>query len=97
MARDYTPQIEEFLANPENSSIQHLYESTTDEFQANIIAKRKDYQGFDEIFNYLFRVLFARDEILGANKSLTRAVVFFMYWNCDIGKTDEVGADHATT
>lgn len=42
-----TAQIQAFLATPENTDILRYYESATDEFQAKIIAHRKDYQTFD--------------------------------------------------
>jgi hypothetical protein len=85
-----TAQIRAFLAAPENLALLRLYESTVDEFQLKIIAKRKDYQTFDEVMEYLVDLLFGRDPILNQNKHkrLTRAVLFYMYWNCDIGKED---------
>jgi hypothetical protein len=80
-----TPQIKAFLAAPENAELLARYESAIEEFQLKIVAKRKDYQSFDDVMNYLFDFLFGRDPILRVNKKLTRAVLFYMYWNCDIG------------
>lgn len=84
-----TRQIQTFLAAPENLELLRLYESVVDEFQLKIIAKRKDYQTFDNVMNYLMDLLFARDAILRQYKRLTRAVLFYMYWNCDIGEVDD--------
>jgi len=84
-----TKQISSFLANPENEQLKQLYESTIEEFQLKIIAKRKDYQTFDEIMNYLRCLLFNRDATLRGHKRLTRAMLFYMYWNCDIGKVND--------
>jgi hypothetical protein len=86
-----TPQIRRFLAAPENNELLHMYESVVEEFQLKIIAKRKDYQTFDEIMNYLIDLLFVRDPVLRqhAHKRLTRAMLFYMYWNCDIGETGD--------
>lgn len=86
-----TPQIHSFLAAPENLELQRMYESVVDEFQFKIIAKRKDYQFFDEVMEYLVDLLFSRDPILRqhGNKRLTRAVLFYMYWNCDIGTVSD--------
>jgi hypothetical protein len=83
-----TPQIRRFLAAPENFELLRMYESVVEEFQLKIIAKRKDYQTFDEIMNYLVDLLFDRDPVLRqhAHKRLTRAMLFYMYWNCDIGE-----------
>jgi len=87
-----TVQIQTFLAAPENLELLRMYESVIDEFQFKIISKRKDYQTFDEVLEYLVDLLFNRDPVLRqrAHKRLTRAVLFYMYWNCDIG---EVGND----
>ncbi len=85
-----TGQISAFLSAPENNDLKHLYESVTEEFQFKIIAKRKDYQSFDEVMEYLVDLLLNRDPDLRkhTHKRLMRAVIFYMYWNCDIGKND---------
>lgn len=92
-----TAQIRTFLAAPENLNLLRLYESVVDEFQFKIIAKRKDYQTFDEIMEYLVDLLFNRDPVLRqhAHKRLTRAVLFYMYWNCDIGEVGDAAAEQA--
>jgi hypothetical protein len=88
-----TAQIRTFLAAPENLDLQRLYESAVDEFQLRIIANRKDYQTFDKVMNYLVDLLFNRDPTLRAHKRLTRAMLFYMYWNCDIGEVGDATAD----
>lgn len=87
-----TAQIRSFLAAPENTDLLKMYEATVDEFQLKIIAKRKEYQTFDQVMEYLIDLLFNRDAILRqhAHKRITRAVLFYMYWNCDIGETENV-------
>lgn len=82
-------QVQAFLAEPENASLLRAYEEVIEEFQLNIIAKKKDYQSFDEVMNYLIDLLFKRDPILRSNKRLTRMMLFYMYWNCDIGSTKD--------
>jgi hypothetical protein len=86
-----TRLIQAFLAAPENLDLLHLYESVVDEFQLKITAKRKDYQTFDNVMEYLIDLLFSRDPVLRqhAHKRLTRAVLFYMYWNCDIGEVGD--------
>jgi hypothetical protein len=88
-------QIRTFLSAPENMELLRFYETVADEFQLKIIAKRKDYQTFDEVMEYLLDLLFARDPVLRqtAHKRLTRAVLFYMYWNCDIGEIADASAD----
>jgi hypothetical protein len=83
-----TRQIDTFLAAPENRDLLELYQSVAEEFQFKIIAKRKDYQTFDEVMEYLIDLLFARDPLLRqrGHKRLTRVMLFYMYWSCDIGE-----------
>jgi len=90
-----TTQIRAFLAAPENLDLQRMYESVVDEFQLKITAKRKDSQTFDAVMEYLVDLLFHRDPILcqHAHRRLTRAVLFYMYWNCDIGKVGDAETD----
>lgn len=80
-----TSQIQKFLAAPENHQLMQTYEDVAEEFEAKIIAKRKDYQTFDSVMNYLLDLLFSRDPVLKRHKRLTKIMLFYMYWNCDIG------------
>jgi hypothetical protein len=90
-----TAQIRTFLAAPENLDLLRMYESVVNEFQLKIIANRKDYQTFDKVMEYLLDLLYHRDPVLrqNAHRRLTRAMLFYMYWNCDIGETDDAAAD----
>ena len=88
-----TAPIRTFLAAPENLELLRKYESVVDEFQFKIIANRKDYQTFDKVMERLVEILFSRDPDLRRHKRLTRAVLFYMYWNCDIGKVDDAKTD----
>jgi len=83
-----TVQIGKFLSAPENMDILKYYEAVVEEFQLKIIAKRKEHQSFDAVMEYLLDLLFERDPVLRQthHKRLTRAVLFYMYWNCDIGE-----------
>ena len=82
-----TAQIQAFLAAPENLELLRRYESIVDDFQLKVLSKRKNHQTFDQILEYLGDLLFDRDPVLRANKRLTRLMLFYMYWNCDIGET----------
>lgn len=90
-----TATIEAFLAAPENLELLELYASVVEEFQLKIIAKRKDYQEFDSVMEYLMNLLFNRDPVLRqrAHKRLTRAMLFYMYWHCDIGENGDATAN----
>lgn len=85
-----TLQIKRFLAAPENADVLGRYQSAADEFQLQVITKRRDHQTFDEVIGYLIDLVFARDPILRAHQRLTRTMIFYMYWNCDLGVNDDV-------
>lgn len=82
-----TNEIEKFLASPGN--VEHLkrYEAAVEDFQLKIIAKRSEFDSFDDLFIYLTQVLVKQDGVLKARRSLLYAMIFYMYWHCDIGKT----------
>lgn len=88
-----TAQIQKFLADPINIEYQRQYEIVVDEFNLKIIAKQRNYQKFDDVMEYLADLLFGRDVVLRQNRKLTRALLFYMYWNCDLGKTEEENDD----
>lgn len=90
-----TQQIQEFLSHPQNEELLDRYSCVVEEFQIKVIAKRKDYQTFDDVLNYLMDLLFQRDAFLRANKRLTRAIVFYMYWNCDLGEDSDAQTQQA--
>ncbi|WP_421566792.1 ABC-three component system protein [Ochrobactrum sp. EDr1-4] len=87
-----TVQIQNFLAAPENKEVLESYETAVTEFQLKIIANRHAFQSFDKVMEYLTDLLFGRDHVLRANKRLTRALIFYMYWNCDIGLEEKNAA-----
>lgn len=84
-----TSQISTFLSSPDNLELATKYSGIVDEFQNKILSKRKDYQSFNALLEYLYDLLIQRDGILKSNKKLTRVMLFYMYWHCDIGKNDE--------
>lgn len=82
----YMHQIDTFLKDPMNQSLQSKYQEAVEEFQIKfIIPKKRDLKYFDEIFDALVDLLVNRDSFLNRNIRLTRIMVFYMYWNCDIG------------
>lgn len=86
----YVFQIQDFLNDPQNSKLLNYYQNTVEEFQLNyILPKQSELEYFDEIFNGLIEYLTNRDYILATNTRLTRMMVFYMYWNCDIGISND--------
>jgi len=83
---ELTADIRRFLADPINERFKASYQEAVEEFNLKIVAKRTDYDTFDDVFNYLLDLLIARSGILRSNKRLTRAMLYYMYWNCDIGR-----------
>lgn len=85
---NYTPRIDDFLAAPENAEIRERYDAAVEDFQLKIIAKRKNHQSFDEVFNHLVDTLVKRDLVLRGHerRRLVRVMLFYMYWHCDIGE-----------
>lgn len=86
----YTFQVQDFLNDPQNTRLQDLYQNAIEEFQQTfIISRQRDIEFFDDVFNELVDLLIDRDHILRTNKRLTRILVFYMYYNCDIGKSND--------
>lgn len=82
-------QIQIFLADPGNATIRDLYDSCAEDFDLKIVAYKEEHHTFDKVFSHIVDLLTKRDSLLGRNKRLTRAIVFYMYWNCDIGETED--------
>lgn len=91
-ASDLKP-IKQFLSHPANEETLRLYEASVDEFGRKVAAYRKDFDDFDKLYDQMVDSVFARDSVLTRNKRLTRVLLFYMYYNCDIG---EVVEDDAT-
>lgn len=83
---ELTLGIRKFLYDPSNQAFRASYQEAAEEFNVKIVAKRAEYESFDDLFNYLLELLLDRSSILRSNKRLTRAMLYYMYWNCDIGK-----------
>lgn len=85
----YMQQIDLFLKDPMNQSLQNQYQEAVEEFQIKfIIPRKRELEYFDDIFDELVELLVNRDSFLNRNIQLTRIMVFYMYWNCDIGDAD---------
>lgn len=83
---DEMHQVEEFLAMPENEELQGLYIDGAEELAAKIAIFRADGIRFDMVLEKTIELLLERDVELKANKALTRVLVYYMYYHCDIGE-----------
>ena len=83
-----TAGIEDFLEAPDNSDVRDAYLAAVEELQLKFLEYREKGETFAAIYNRFADLLFTRDPVLRNHKRLTRAVLFFMYWNCDLGVSD---------
>lgn len=92
-------QIQQFLNDPQNRHLQEHYKNTVEEFQIKyIIPKQRKLNYFDDIFNGLVDYLVHRGLNLSVQVErvkLVRLMVFYMYWNCDIGKSNDDSSKQA--
>lgn len=84
----HTSRIDAFLADPANGEVLSRYQDAVDEFQLKIVAKRNSFEKFDDVFNHIIDLLISRDAVLSRNKALTRTMLFYMYWHCDLGDSE---------
>lgn len=95
----YMNQIQNFLNDPQNTELQKHYEATVDDFNLKyIIPKQRELNYFDDIFNNLVDYLVYRGLNLSIQVEkikLVRLMVFYMYWNCDIGKSNDDSSEQA--
>jgi C-terminal domain 12 of the ABC-three component (ABC-3C) systems len=76
--------IKTFLAHPDNHEIQVRYDSAAAEIHDQLIASRGQLD-FDDFLARTQKLLFDRDSDLSKNKTATKLVLYYMYWNCDFG------------
>jgi hypothetical protein len=85
--------VKKFLAKPENVNVVERYQSAAEEFEEQLTLHRAKYATFDDALIRVTTVLFSRDGDLARRKKLTRLVIYYMYWNCDIGTKDDENAE----
>lgn len=77
--------FKDFLEDPQNDEYNRLYISASDEFQSAVVSHKDDFLTYDRVLDYLFQLLVTRDADLSKNRCLTRKILYYMYWNCDLG------------
>jgi hypothetical protein len=86
--KNYMPQfgdVKKLLAKPGNEAVLERYLAAAEGFQEQIVLHRKEYAEFDHVLTRIVQLLFVRDGDLSRKKALTKLVIYYMYWNCDIG------------
>jgi hypothetical protein len=84
----YFEQIQQFLSNPINKGLLQKYENTIDDINEEITIHREEYDKFEMILNYIFKLVLGRFPELNDRRSLVRVFIHYMYYNCDIGKNN---------
>ena len=84
----YFNQIKDFLENPINDEYLNKYQNTIDDINEEIIIHRDEYDKFEEVINHLFKYVLNNASELHGKRSLLRLFLHYMYYNCDIGKSE---------
>lgn len=79
-------EITDFLSMPENDDFQQKYMESAEELHAKICAYKQKHHSFDEVLEKIIDLIIDRDNDCKRNKTLTRTMVYFMYYKCDIGE-----------
>ncbi len=82
-----------FLAAPTNAHVLERYLEAVAEFNEQIVAHRSEWDDFSKALVYLQQILFARDGDLSGKKRITKLVIYYMYWNCDLGEDGSSDAE----
>jgi hypothetical protein len=93
--KNYMPQfadVKKFLAKPESEAVLDRYLAAAHEFEEQIVIHRKNYAEFDHVLTRITQLLFSRDGDLAKKRALTKLIIYYMYWNCDIGSKVEEDA-----
>jgi hypothetical protein len=85
----YFEDIEKFLRDPKNDKYQRMYSNTVSDLQAAIILERNRFIEFERIIEHLVVYTVENNqEKLHDLRNIVRVFIHFMYFNCDIGKTE---------
>lgn len=88
-------EIQDFLSRPENYEYQEKYLDCKVELDEKIRSIKKPGHEFNHILEKIYDLIISRDQDCKANKRLTKLMIHYMYYMCDIGDTEK-GREHAT-
>ena len=77
--------IRDFLSKPENESYAELLDDAASELQRHIVSFQNKEQSMDDIMNYVLDWSLRMSRELKSMKKILKALVYYMYFNCDIG------------
>lgn len=90
-----TTVIENFLSNPANEAIADSYHDIIYDLKTKILIHRSEFDAFEKVLERISDILAQQDIVFRQNKRLTSAILFYMYWNCDISQSEPVKAQEA--
>jgi hypothetical protein len=79
-------EITDFLSMPENDEYQQKYNESAEELHAKVCIYKQSKHSFDEVLEKIIDSIIDRDSDCKRNKALTRAMIYYMYYRCDIGE-----------
>ena len=81
--------IKNFVSHPLNEEIKNQYEENLHELKPKVSSYQAEGCSFNKIFEEIYDIVKNNGDIQslsGKRKELVRAVLFYMFLNCDIGK-----------
>lgn len=85
----YFEEIENFLRDPKNAIYTRMYSNTISDLQESITVERDRFNEFEHIIKHLVDYTVGNnEEKLRDLRKIVRVFIHFMYFNCDIGKTE---------
>lgn len=85
----YFNGIETFLRDPRNETYTKMYSNTVSDLQEAITVERNRFNEFEHIIRHLVDYTVGKNEDkLKDLRKTVRVFIHFMYFNCDIGKTE---------
>jgi hypothetical protein len=85
----YFEEIERFLHDPKNEVYTKMYSNTVSDLQASIILERNKFDEFERVIEHIVNVVANLDDDNLRNlREIIRVFVHFMYFSCDIGRTE---------
>ena len=85
----YFEEIDKFLRDPKNETYTRMYSNTVSDLQDAITIERNRFNEFEHIIKHLVDYTVGNnEEKLKDLRKIVRVFIHFMYFNCDIGKTE---------
>ncbi len=87
-SQQYFEDIDSFLSDFKNQEYTVMYYNFADELSNKIAVKREVFDKFEDIFVYLYDLIFEENKIeLKKDKRLIWVFLHHLYFNCHIGRT----------